>query len=250
MKMKTLAICNQKGGVGKSTITCHFGFRLLEDAKRSLLIELDTQRNVSKTLAPYVCETGAGALFSANPIDLPAKGELTVIAADGRLLDIEHQPPQVMGHFRSHLTSLRDRYDYCVIDCAPALGWKMSAALMSADFVLAPIEMAQWSLDGVKELLKTVFGIKQKYNEKLVFLGLLVNRLNAHDRLQKQNLVNLMRNFGQFALPVKVAQKQAIPEALLNHMPVWRLRKTAARDAAKDMRALLDLVLGKIGDTE
>src|SRR5687767_4526588 len=113
---------------------------------------------------------------------------------DGRhwgLVELERAPPDVViPAFRQQMAALNQAFDACVIDTPPALGLRMSAALIAADHVACPIELEEYSIDGVTDMLKTVFGVRQKYNPCLQLLGIIANRFNPHSPRQKEALAN------------------------------------------------------------
>src|ERR1044072_4230055 len=112
----------------------------------------------------------------------------------------------------------------------------MSAALMAADFACCPIELEEYSIDGVTDMLKTIFGVRQKYNPCLSLLGLVANRFNPHSLRQKEALASLLAHYEQFVVPAKVSTRTSIPEALAAGVPVWRLAKSAAREASAEVQ--------------
>ncbi len=248
--MKTYVIANQKGGVGKTAIACHLSFHLFERGHKVLHIDLDPQGNSSKTLSAYQTGIKASQLFATNKLSIEARepdggAELALIAADPVLSDIERADGKVLGVFNAQLKALDSRFDYCVIDTAPTLGVRMTAALIAGQFVVSPIELEGYSLDGIKHMLQTFRGIREKYNPALKFLGMLPNRYNAVSPAQRANLNELMTHQSGFMVNASIPTRSAISEALNAGIPVWRLNKTSAREAGKEVRAALDAILSK-----
>jgi chromosome partitioning protein len=247
--MKRLVIANQKGGVGKTTIGVHIAYRLAELGRQVLFIDIDPQGNSSKTLRAHHGGVAGSQLFAAEPV-APTRGEgITLIAADARLVDIERADTQVVRHFLAQLRGLDAQpFDVCVIDTPPTMGLRLTAALMAADHVLAPIELEEYSLDGIEKLLKTVIGVRQQYNARLNFLGMLPNKFNPNSLRQKAAMQQLLTQFAPYLIPAKIGIRAGIPEALAAGMPVWRLKKTAAREAGVELKAALDLVFARMGE--
>jgi len=246
--MKIVAVSNQKGGVGKSTFAVHMAFDLRDKGRSVLFVDVDPQANSSKTLAEYGVDVSASELFlrKTSPSDFPVRDGITLIGADPALTDIERAEPAVIKAFQVNLRDLSEQYDYCIIDTPPTLGLRMSAAIMSADFVLSPIELEQYSLDGIQKMLQTIFGIKQKYNNDLVFLGMLPNRFNPRSKDQKATFLELVKSHADLIIQAKIGIRSSIPEALSEHKPVWEIKKTAAREAAKEFRAALEIIYEKM----
>lgn len=194
--MNIITVTNQKGGVGKSTIAVHLAMALQERGDRVLFVELDPQGNASKTLekAGGVAALQASQLFEEQQLTITPNEGITLINADAKMADIERAPLTVMSTFKDHLAALASQFDHCVIDTPPTLGLRMSAALIVANHVLSPIELEEYSIDGITKMLQTIFGVKLKWNPDLNFLGMLPNRFNSRSEDQKKTLMGTSVN--------------------------------------------------------
>ncbi len=244
--MSTIVFTNQKGGPGKSTLAVLYAHWLADKQReRVAVIDLDSQRNSSKTLSAFDCGVAATELFAPAPIVVPAEapGELVLFAGARGLIDLERAKPDVViPAFRQQLAALNQTFDAVVIDTPPALGVRMSAALIAADYVACPIELEEYSIDGVTDMLKTVFGVRQKYNPCLQLLGIIANRFNPHSPRQKEALAHLIAHYEEFVIPAKISTRSAIPEALAAGVPVWRLAKSSAREASAEVMSVFALL--------
>ena len=244
--MSSLVFSNQKGGVGKSTLSVLFAQWLAYKKGASVcVIDLDTQCNCSKSLARFANATYAVALFVAEPVilPLPAGATITLLSGSKRLADLELARAEVViPAFCKQIAALSEVYDFVVIDTPPALGLRMSAALIAADAVVCPIELEEYSIDGVTDMLKTIFGVQKRYNQRLRLAGVVANRFNPHSVRQKDALRELVANYSEFVLPAKISTRSAIPEALAAGVPVWQLVKTSARDASQEVFEVFELI--------
>ncbi len=248
--MKIITISNQKGGVGKSTIAAHLAFDLAEKGKKVLFVDIDPQANSSTTFKEYASGIVASSLFNSDVKEITANDDITLIEADPLLVDVERGKPSIIVKFKSNLSVIGDDFDFAIIDTPPTLGFRMTASLISAQYVVSPIELESYSIAGIKQMLQTIFGIKQEYNKDLVFLGMLPNRFNPRSKDQREAFVQLAENHANLILQAKIGIRSSIPEALSEGKPVWKLKKTAAREAAKEFRAALNLIYKKIGGVE
>ena len=247
--MKTLVVANQKGGVGKTTLVVHLAHYAAELGARVLVIDLDSQRNASTSLAKFQNGVSAHQLFADTPISWPAASgaNITVIEGSTTLVDIDAIGPNVINTFLKQMGTLPDRYDLCVIDTPPGPGLRTSAALIYAEYAVSPIDLDQYSIDGIASLMQTLGGIRQRYNPKLNFVGMLPSRVNTHAPAQKQALTELLKHHKDRVIPVVISLRSSVGEAAAERAPVWALNKTAAREAGREMKKALAVIVKRIG---
>ena len=246
--MKTLAVTNQKGGVGKTAVACHLAYYLRDEGHKVLFVDLDPQANASSTLQESACSIPTSALFDEMRPNLTAGDGITLVAADPPLVDIERADAAVVSHFRANMAALADQFDFAVIDTGPGKGLRMVAALVVADFALAPIELEAFSIQGITNMLETIFGVRERYNPVLTFLGMLPSRFNSHSPAQKDNLRELLESYAHMMIRAKITTRSAVAEALAAGRPVWEIGKTSARPAGKEMRQAFDLIVKQMED--
>jgi chromosome partitioning protein len=123
----------------------------------------------------------------------------------------------------------------------------MTAALIAADYVLAPIELEEYSIDGITKMLQTIFGVKQQWNPNLIFLGMLPNKFNPNSARQKATFIDLVKSHSHLVIPARIGIRSSIPEALADGVPVWKLKKSAAREASREFTEAFDVVFKTIG---
>jgi chromosome partitioning protein len=244
---KVVVFSNQKGGVGKTTLAVLYAFWQREKHGRSVcLIDLDTQGNASKTLRAHAQGVGAAGLFAQETEvkdQLAGEGRLALAPASRNLADVELAKAEVaIPVFRRNVEALSSLFDVVVIDTPPALGLRMSASLIAATDVVCPIELEEYSIDGVTDMLKTVFGVRQRYNPQLRLAGIVLNRFNPHSVRQKAAMRQLVQSFAEYIVPAHISTRSAIPEALSQGVSVWALAKGSARDACLEVREVFELL--------
>jgi chromosome partitioning protein len=250
--MNILSFANQKGGVGKSTLSSLFAYFLADKkSARVLAVDLDSQRNLSHTLRQCGVAIPTSALFADAPIQLPAiRKNIVLIHATPQLANFERATTEEANRrvqtFAAHMEAIQNEFDYCLLDPPPTVGIRMVAALASADFVTVPIELEEYSTEAVKDMLQTVFGVRQQWNPKLKFLGILANRFMHNSTRQKAALKDLFENYQDYVLPLKISTRTAIPRALEEGRGVWQLPTPAARDASAEVLQVFEALIKKM----
>ena len=252
MKMKTLAVAIQKGGQGKTMSTCHLAFDGADRGLRVVVIDLDPQGNASYTLEAHACGLLASQMFDDSADLVPSyfagrdTSGITLIHNDDGLANIEKLDLEVAAHLlRTHVEALSEFFDVCLIDTPPFLSNVMASALLSADFVLSPVELEPYSLQGMEKMVAVIQNLRQA-NPELQFIGMLPNRYNVKIPRQVENMAVLREAYGDLVMPFDIRQRDSIAEALGSQIPVWKVPKTAARVASKEVRTMTQYVFEKM----
>lgn len=252
--MKTLSIANQKGGVGKSTETVHLAYAALEAGLRVLLVDMDVQGNSSMMFeAPESMEAGlvASELFTAELSEVQPQhvtDKLSVIRADLGLLDVDKAGEPVIAYPSKALRQYSKDYDLCLIDCPPLLGIRLMGALTASDYVLTPVQVDKFTLNGVADLMQTIQVIRtQGFNPRLRHMGWLPSRINGKSKKEKEALENLRAMYGAAILPHMLMERAAVKTAIENNIPVWeKVRGSSHEKAAKEWRDACQYILGEV----
>ena len=175
---KTIAICNQKGGVGKTTTAVNLGVGLAMQGKKVLLVDADPQGDLTTCLGWQDTDS-----LPSN-LDLSAL-EMSLVTAMSR--------ESVM---KNYLSQVKDRYDYVLIDCMPSLGMITLNALTAADSVIIPVQAQYLPAKGMTQLLSTIAKVKKHTNRNLTIDGILLTLVDGRTNLAKSTVEALRENFG------------------------------------------------------
>ncbi|MEH6388899.1 ParA family protein [Pseudomonas profundi] len=226
---KVLAMANQKGGVGKTTTSVNLAASLAATKRKVLLIDLDPQGNATMGSgvdkadlenSVYELLTGQCELSEAlrhseyGKYDLlPANGDLT--AAEVELLD-----SQVKEHrLRNALASVRDAYDFILIDCPPSLNMLTVNGLVAADAVIIPMQCEYYALEGLSALVNTIQRISAKLNPSLQIEGLLRTMYDPRNSLTREVSAQLTTHFGDQLYKTVIPRNVRLAEAPSYGMP-------------------------------
>ena len=251
--MQILAIANQKGGVGKSTLAVHLAWLALEQGRPVLMVDLDGQANSSRTFSEEVSGLTASMLFTAEPGSLTETPQaladgLSLIAADVAVNDVEGLDLETIERPAAHLRALPLADDALVIiDTPPTLGRRLLAALIAADAVVSPLGLNGYSIQGITDLQKSIQTVIRRFNPRLKNLGLLANMVNSRSATHTGMLAELRQALGDKLLPFTLGHRVAIADAIDRSQPVWhKARGESAARAAREMRAVCAAVLEKL----
>lgn len=245
--MRVLTVMNEKGGVGKTTLVAHAAWFFAE-RYRTLAVDLDQQGNLSTTLGASLSRVQSVDLFG-EVTHVPSAGPLTVTRATRDLLGIEGADRACIEVFRDSLDANGDDYDVCIIDTPPALTNRTFGALLSADAVLAPIGINDYSLQGVAELLRAIKGVSQHYGRpEPDFLGLLPSLFDRKSKRERELFEALVAQVGKLLFPGGiVAKRDLYSRAVSEGEPVWAMKGTAAKEAAAEIRGVFTTVEQRMG---
>lgn len=239
--MKTLAVANQKGGVGKTSSLVHFAFRYAEQGLNVAFLDLDTQANASKTLNAFAHPQTDASSFYSGRVELDGLKGLTLFRATPRLVLVDKMSiSDATKALRSSLSTLRSSgVDVCLIDTAPTIGVRMVSALNSSDYALSPVKLEAFSLQGIKHMEATIRQAR-KTNPKLRFLGLLPTMFDRRNPRHRDLHHKLQEGYSKLLIPHSIGLRSSIEEAVATGVPVWEVRKTAAKKAAREVVAVAE----------
>ena len=210
-KCKVIAITNQKGGVSKTTTTFNLGVALAKQGKRVLVVDVDSQSNLTTYAGWYDEDELKYTLTdlmeqSMNDDEIKIKESILhhsenvdLIPSNLSLSALENSLTYAMSReytLRNCLSSIKDDYDYILLDCQPSLGMLTINALASANSVIIPVQSEYFALRGMTDLFKTINKVRRQINPALKIDGALLTLVDSRANLPKEIATQLKDNYG------------------------------------------------------
>jgi len=245
---KTIAILNQKGGVGKTTTAVNTGTYLAKAGKSVLLVDLDPQGNATSGLGidkGQLTETLYDALFNHETapnilLDTQIEG-LKILPSNANLAGAEVQLVSSLQR-ELQLRQMLEQfdYDYILIDCPPSLGLLTINALSAADFVLIPVQTEYYALEGLGQLLSVIDRVKSAINPGLEILGVLLTMYDARTSLSDQVMNEVKKHFAGKVFETVIPRNVRLAEAPSFGTPIsehdkWSKGARAYKQLAKEI---------------
>jgi len=238
---KVVAMCNQKGGVGKTTSTINLGAALAEYGRRVLLVDMDPQGALSAGLGVphYELELTIHNLLveprvSIDDVLLHTRvPHMDLVPSNIDLSAAEIQLVNEVGREQTLARALHpvlDRYDYVLIDCQPSLGLLTVNGLACADGVVIPTECEFFSLRGLALLTDTVDKVRDRLNPKLEISGILLTRYDLRTVNAREVMARVVERFGDLVFDTVITRTVRFPETTVAGEPIttWAPKSTGA----------------------
>ncbi len=220
---KIIAVVNQKGGVGKTTTSINLSACLGQKGKKVLLLDSDPQGNASSgvgidgknaELSTYDCLVNGKAVEDVI-VETEHKnlwlcpGNINLAGAELELVDAEKREFQL----KNALKSVKDRFDFIIIDCPPSLGLLTLNAFAAADSVLIPIQCEYYALEGLSQLTRTIKMVKQGLNKDLKIEGILLTMYDSRTNLSVQVVEEVQKYFAATVYKTIIPRNVRLSEA-------------------------------------
>ena len=241
-----ISLLNHKGGVGKTTSAINIGAGLVEFGKKSLLIDLDPQANLSLSLgAPRMPNTIYEAMKGEAPLTPhTVKEGLDIVISTLDLSGAEMELINEAGReFILHelFVPIKDQYDYIIIDCPPSLGLLTLNALTCSDYVYIPLQTQFLALQGLAKIKQVISKVKLRLNRKLEIGGVVATMYDSRKVLNREVVETIKKYFGETVFKTKIRDNVSLAEAPAKRKDIFEYSPNSI--GAKDYLSLCREIL-------
>lgn len=238
---KTVAIANQKGGVGKTTSSINLAAALSKKRKKVLLVDSDPQGNASsgvgvntRNIPHHLYNSYIGSCPIEDTVIQTGVKNLDIVPSNINLVAAEIElinKPARETTLKKLLETVSENYDYILIDCPPSLGLLTINALTAADSVLIPMQCEYFAMEGLAQLVSTIRSVKKSYNSNLFIEGLLLTMFDKRNKLTHQVAEELSKHFSKQLFRTVIPRNVRLSECPSHGQTVidYDIRSTGAK---------------------
>ena len=254
--MRTIAIANQKGGCGKTTVTINLAACLAREGKRTLAVDLDPQSHlalglavpeeqIEVSIADILREDPAKAKLDLGRVTWQISSNFDLVPSKTGLAALDRELANVSNRearLATVLRQIRDRYDFVLLDTPPTIGFLTESALFAADEVIVPVDTGYFSLHGLSKQLESIRRIRTEYN-KPITLRILANHYDVRTKLAREILAELRKRHGDAMFTTFINFNTKLKESASLGQPITEYdpASSGCRDFVRFAREVISL---------
>ena len=256
--MITIAIANQKGGVGKTTIAFNLAQILAsKNGVKVLAVDNDPQGNLTSSWLENPDEMKGDILnaYDKKPLEPEQiSNHINLLGANIKLASVAERDFQVIFRLKESLDKIQGDpdvrgYDYVIIDCLPSFGHLHLAALVAATYVLIPVKPAPYALAGLKDLFETIERARKYFNPNLKILGIIINQVDGRKFVMEREMEEALREgYGDLVFKNKIKKRIKIEESPAFQKSIKEYNPKGP--AAKEFKALTQEIFQRLKRAE
>lgn len=233
MSAKVICVTNQKGGVGKTTTAVNLSYYLAKDKLRTLLVDFDPQGNATSGLGIEKNDAEKLGVTMTEVILGSAKMKSCIRQTKYKKFDLAPATPELANaeveitnqqkkftRLRDAINSVRDEYDYVIIDLPPSLSLLTVNGMIASDYLLLPVQTEFYALEGVAQLLESMKLVMKQANPKLKLLGVVATMYDKRTSLSTQVLREIKKYFKKLTFETTIPRNVRVAEAPSHGVPV------------------------------
>ena len=228
MAAKKIIFSNQKGGVGKTTTAVNLGAYLAEKGSKVLLIDLDSQGNLSSAVSAEAKHHSSYDVIvgKCSPKEAYQETPVRNLYAISGGIDLAGLSVELVNELarefflKNALVSIEEEWDYILIDCPPSLGLVTINAMCWAQYVIIPLQCEYFAMDGLNLLMRTIGNVKKQLNPHLEILGIVFTMYTARTRLANDVVDDVTAYFSEKVFETKIPRNVRLSEAPSHGLPI------------------------------
>lgn len=247
-----IALSNQKGGVGKTTLTFNLAKGLVDRSYSVLMVDNDPQGNLTSccledpTTLPETANLLRLYTEETAPVQpYPLGGQLALLGADIRLAKVTEGDFEVIYKLRDGIEAVEAGFDFVLIDCLPSFGFLNLAALNAADRIMIPTKPAPFSIAGLKDLFETIDRVQRRMNKGLSVVGILLNLIEGRATRMAKDIEGVLRDtYGELVFKTTLGKGVKLEESPSFNQSIMEYDPTSKQ--AQQLMALVDELVERV----